>query len=108
MFERMGITADMKSRIALASGSGTATESVATGKAELVIIALSEIVPIQGVEVLGALPREFRYDIPFAAAASGVTKNAEAAKALIAYLAGPKTAAVFKAKGLEPRGTGLP
>lgn len=108
MFERMGITADIKSKITLASGSGPATERVATGKAELVIIVFSEIVPIQGVEILGALPGEFHYDIPFAAAASGGTKNVEAANALIAYLAGPKAAAVYKAKGLEPRGIKLP
>ncbi len=108
MFERLGITADIKSRVTVAPGSGAATGSVAAGKAELVIIVFSEIVSIEGVEVLGALPGEFHYDIPFAAAASGATKNAEAARALIAYLAGPKAAAVFKAKGLEPRGTPLP
>jgi molybdate transport system substrate-binding protein len=108
MFDRMGITADVKSRVTVASSSGLATGSVATGKAELVIIVFSEIVPIQGVEILGALPGEFHYDIPFAAAASGATKNAEAARALIAYLAGPKAAVVYKAKGLEPRGTPLP
>ena len=100
MFERMGITADIKSKITLASRSGPATQSVAKGKAELVIIVFSEIVAIQGVEILGALPGEFRHDIPFAAAASGATKNAEAARALIEFLAGPKAAAVYKAKGL--------
>jgi molybdate transport system substrate-binding protein len=108
MFARMGIAADIKSRVTLASSSGTATGSVAAGKAELVIIVFSEIVPIQGVEILGALPGEFLYDIPFAAAASDATKNAEAARALIAYLAGPKAAAVYKANGLEPGGTQLP
>jgi molybdate transport system substrate-binding protein len=108
MFERMGITADIKSRVTVASGSGPATGSVATGKAELVIIVFSEIVPIQGVEILGALPGEFHYDIPFAAAASGASKNAEADRALIAYLAGPRAAAVYKAKGLEPHVTQLP
>jgi molybdate transport system substrate-binding protein len=108
MFERLGITAEIKSRVIVASSSGTATGSVATGKAELVIIVFSEIVPIQGVEILGALPGEFRYDIPFAAAASGATKNAEAARALIAYLSGPKAAAVYKSKNLEPSGTRLP
>jgi molybdate transport system substrate-binding protein len=57
-------------------------------------------VPIHGVEILGPLPGEFHYDIRFTAAASAAAKNADAAKALIAFLAGPK--ATFKAKGLEP------
>jgi len=102
MFERLGIAADVKPKIILAQGSGPATESVAAGKAALVITLFSEIVPIHGVEILGPLPGEFRYDIRFAAAASAAAKNAEVAKALIHFLAGPKAVATFKAKGLEP------
>jgi molybdate transport system substrate-binding protein len=102
MFERMGIAADVKPRIILAQGSGPATESVAAGKAAHVITLFSEIAPIHGVEILGPLPGEFHYDIHFAAAASAMAKNAEAAKALITFLAGPKAVPTFKAKGLEP------
>jgi molybdate transport system substrate-binding protein len=103
MFERLGIAADVKPRIILAQGSGPATESVAAGKAALVITLFSEIVPIHGVEILGPLPGEFRYDIRFAAAASATTENVKAAKALIAFLTGPEAAPAFKAKGVEPR-----
>jgi molybdate transport system substrate-binding protein len=103
MFERMGIAGDVKPKIILAQGSGPATESVAAGKAALVITLFSEIVPIHGVEILGPLPGEFRYDIRFAAAASAATENMKAAKALIAFLAGPEAVPAFKAKGIEPR-----
>ncbi len=99
MFERIGIAAEVKPRIILAQGSGPATESVAQGKAEMVITLFSEIVPIHGVEILGPLPGKFHYDIRFAAAASSTTKNADAAKALIAFLAGPKALPTLKAKG---------
>jgi molybdate transport system substrate-binding protein len=101
MFERMGIAAEVKPRIILAQGSGPATESVAQGKAAMVITLFSEIVPIQGVEILGPLPREFHYDIRFAAAASTTTKDAAAANTLIAFLAGTKALPTLKAKGLE-------
>jgi molybdate transport system substrate-binding protein len=103
MFEHLGILAEIKSRIILVPGSGPATESVAAGNAELVITLFSEIVPIKGVEILGPLPGEFHYDIRFAVAASATTKNAEAAKALIAFLAGPKMAPIYKTKSLERR-----
>jgi molybdate transport system substrate-binding protein len=103
MFERLGIAADVKPKIILAPGSGPATESVAAGQAAMVITLFSEIVPVRGVEILGPLPGEFHYDIRFGAAASANAKNAEAARALIGFLAGPKTASTFKAKGLEPR-----
>lgn len=101
MFDRMGIASEVKPKIILAPGSGPATESVAQGKAAMVITLFSEIVPIHGVEILGPLPGEFHYDIRFAAAASTSTKNSDAAKALIAFLAGPKALPILKAKGLE-------
>jgi molybdate transport system substrate-binding protein len=102
MFERLGIAADVKPKIILAKGSGPATESVAEGKAAMVITLFSEIVPIHGVEILGPLPGEYQSDIRFSAAASSTANDAGAAKALIAFLAGPKVAPMLKAKGLDP------
>jgi len=102
-FEKMGIAADLKSKIILAPSSGAATESVAAGKATFVITLFSEIVPIHGVEILGALPGEYQTDVKFSGAVSATAKNAEAGRALLAFLKGPTAAAVFKAKGLEPR-----
>jgi molybdate transport system substrate-binding protein len=102
MFERLGIAADVKPKIILAKGSGPATESVAAGKAAMVITLFSEIVPIHGVEILGPLPGEYQSDIRFSAAASSMAQDAAAAKALITFLAGPKVAPALKAKGLDP------
>ena len=101
MFDRLGIAAAMKPKIILAPGSGPATESVAAGKAAMVLTLFSEILTVHGVEVLGPLPGEYQTDIRFAAAASATSKNADAAKALIAYLTGPKVEPVLKAKGIE-------
>jgi molybdate transport system substrate-binding protein len=103
MFDRMAIAAEVKPKIILAPGSGPATESVAAGKAAMVITLFSEIVPTHGVEILGPLPGEYQSDIRFGAATSATSKNADAAKALIAFLSGPKAAPVLKAKGIEPR-----
>jgi molybdate transport system substrate-binding protein len=101
MFARLGIAAALQSRIMLVQGSGPATQSVADGRAEMVITLFSEIVPVHGVEILGALPEEFQYDVRFEGAASATAKNPEAAKALIAFLTGPEAGAVFKASGLD-------
>jgi molybdate transport system substrate-binding protein len=103
MFERLGIAADVKPKILLAPSSGAATESVAAGQAAMVITLFSEIVPTHGVEILGPLPGEYHSDIRFGAATSATAKNAEAAKALISFLSGPKVAPVLKAMGIEPR-----
>ena len=103
MFVRLGIAADVKPKIVLAPSSGAASESVAVGKATFVITLFSEIVPTKGVEILGPLPGEYQSDIKFAAGISATAKNADAGKALIAFLKTPKAGAVLKAKGLEPR-----
>jgi molybdate transport system substrate-binding protein len=98
MFERLGIAAEVKPKIILAVGSGPATESVAAGKAGLVITLFSEILPVHGVEILGPLPGEFHYAIRFGAAISSTANNAEAARALLACVTGPKAAPILKAK----------
>jgi len=103
MFERLGIASDIGPRIILAPGSAAATESVAAGKAALVITLFSEIVPVHGVEILGPLPGKLRHQLEFGAAASVAAKNKLGAQALIGFLVGPDAARVFKTKGLEPR-----
>ena len=101
MFERLGIADDVKAKIVLAPGSGPATESVAAGKAAMVLTLFSEIAPTPGVEILGPFPGEYQSDIRFEAAASAQSKQAEAAAALITFLAGPEVTAVLKAKGIN-------
>jgi molybdate transport system substrate-binding protein len=103
MFDRLGVSADVMPKIILAPGSGPATESVASGKAEMVITLFSEIVPVNGVEILGALPGKLQYDIHFGAAASVASKDMPGAQALIGFLVGPDAARIFKTKGLQPR-----
>jgi molybdate transport system substrate-binding protein len=101
MFERLGIATQVKPKIILAPGSGPATQSVADGKAGFVITLFSEILPIKGVDILGALPGEFQSDIKFSAAASTAASDKQAAKAVIACVTGSKATSVLKAKGID-------
>lgn len=103
MFDRLGIATEIQPRIILAPSSGAATASVAEGKAAMVITLFSEIIPVHGLEILGPLPGEFEAGVNFEMAVSSAVKNREGAKALIAFLAGPKPAPTFKAKGIEHR-----
>ena len=101
MFERLGIAAEVKPKIILAPGSGPATQSVADGKAGFVITLFSEILPIKGVDILGALPGEFQSDIKFSAATSTAVSDKQTAKAVIACVTGSKATPVLKAKGID-------
>jgi molybdate transport system substrate-binding protein len=103
MIERLGIVENMKPRIALTQGSARGLADIAAGQGDLAMTLISEILPVDGVELLGPLPAEFQSYVSFAAAVGVYAKSAEAGRAMIMFLTGPAVAPTYKAKGMEPR-----
>jgi molybdate transport system substrate-binding protein len=101
MFPRLGIAAELKhkSRMIPAEPVGLV---VARGEAELGFQQMSELMPIPGIEIVGLLPPELQKVTVFSAGVVTGSKEPEAAKALIAFLASPAAAAAIKKSGLEP------
>ena len=57
----------------------------------------------QNIEIVGPLPAELQSpDLVYAAGSPFVSEQPIAAKTLIDFLADPKAAPVYKAKGLQP------
>jgi molybdate transport system substrate-binding protein len=102
MLAAMGITDALKSKTLLLSGAEETAAAVRDGKAEILITLISEIKSAKGLELVGPLPAEFQTYISFAAGVSPNAQNAEAAIAAVRFLTGPKAAAAYKAKGMEP------
>lgn len=102
MLSAMGIGDALKSKTLLLSGAEETSAAVRDGKAELLITLVSEIKSAKGLELAGPLPAEFQAYISFAAGVNPNAKNAEAAKAAVKFLTGPKAAEAYKAKGMEP------
>lgn len=102
MLNIMGIADALKSKTLLLSGAEETSAAVRDGKAELLITLISEIKTAKGLELAGPLPKEFQAYIAFVAGVSPNAKNADAAKAAVKYLTGPKAAAAYQAKGMEP------
>ena len=103
MLDRLGIVQDMKPKTILEQGSTRSTARVAQGHADLVLTLVSEILPVRGIELLGPLPSSLQNYVSFAAGVSTKASDAEAAQALVGFLAGPAVAPVLHAKGLEAR-----
>jgi molybdate transport system substrate-binding protein len=101
MFEQLGIAADMRAKTVLEQGSVRAAAKVVAGEAEILLTLVSEIVPVEGMELLGRLPEEFQADISFFGFASPRPSNPVAAQSLLACVAAPANAATFAAKGIE-------
>ncbi len=75
---------------------------VAQGEADLGFQQLSELIHVQGIEVLGPLPPEIQNVTIFAAGVSAMSAHPAETADLIAYLASPETAEVKQAQGMEP------
>ncbi len=103
LLERLGIADQIKPKEKLKQG-GAVADYVESGEAELGIHQISEILPHAGVTLVGPLPKEIQNYTVYAAGVGSGTRNAEAAKALIASLNGPSAQALFKSKGMEPGG----
>jgi molybdate transport system substrate-binding protein len=101
VYERLGIADEVAPKIIFQQEPGRPLASVAEGKAELVVILISEILAFPGVELLGPLPAELQNYIAYAAGVASNSQNATAARALIRCISEPAVTPVFRSKGLE-------
>jgi molybdate transport system substrate-binding protein len=101
MLKQLGIADQINAKTVFQTVSDRAEESVAQGENELVLAPLSEIITVQGIQVLGLFPKEFQDPLVMSAGISANTANAESAKALIKFLSSPAAASAIKASGME-------
>jgi molybdate transport system substrate-binding protein len=74
---------------------------VARGEAEIGFQQISELKPISGIDLVGPLPDEVQKITIFSAGIVVGSKEPEAAKALITFLASPVATKAISASGLE-------
>jgi molybdate transport system substrate-binding protein len=101
VFERLGITEAMKAKTKPQTSAGNIAKAVAAGEAELGVF-LVNVLMAPGVELAGSFPAELQQELVFTAAVAADTKEAEAAKAFIAFLKTPAAVSVLKARGMTP------
>jgi molybdate transport system substrate-binding protein len=100
-FDRLGIGEAMKAKTKAQPGPAQIVEAVAKGEAELGVF-LINVLTAPGLDVVGPFPAEVQQEIVFTAAPAASTGQAEAARAFIAFVTSPSSAAVIKAKGMTP------
>jgi molybdate transport system substrate-binding protein len=77
-------------------------EIVAHGEAELGFQQISELKPVQGIDIVGPLPNELQKITIFSAGIATVSKEPDAGRALIKFLASPAARDTIIASGMEP------
>ncbi len=105
LFQRLGIDKELAAKSHRILGTPVG-EAVARGDVEIGFQQFSELLPIKGIRIVGAIPDETQKVTVFSA---GITTSAKApagARALIRFLASPEAYGAIKASGLEPVGEG--
>ena len=77
-------------------------EIVAHGEAEIGFQQISELKPVAGIDIVGPLPAELQKITVFSAGIATVSKEPEAGKALIKFLASPAARDAIVKSGMEP------
>lgn len=101
LFQRMGISDEIKSKVKQIQGEPTGAV-VARGEAELGFQQMSELLPVPGIDIVGPLPPDVQEITVFSAGLHARATQPEAAKALVEFLTAPAAAPVIRKKGMEP------
>jgi molybdate transport system substrate-binding protein len=96
---RLGVAEAMKQKLRPYPSGGAA---VARGEVDLVIIGVSPILDVPGVELVGLLPPELQSYVAFTASIGAMASQVDGARTLLTALTSPAAVELFKAHGFEP------
>lgn len=98
LLKRLGLTDELSSKIKVYDGY--AAQACADGEVEIAIQQISELMPVDGLDIVGPLPGDLQKVTMFSAGLGNGTTVRAAGEALIAFV--KAQADVLREKGLEP------
>jgi molybdate transport system substrate-binding protein len=100
LIQRLGIADAVNAKANVTPG--LTAKLAASGEVELAVQQVSELMQVDGVDIVGPLPPEVEPATVFAAGVLSRSADRESAAQLIAHLASPAAARAYTAAGLEP------
>jgi molybdate transport system substrate-binding protein len=101
MFAKLGIADAMKDKAKMIPATPVG-EIVAKGEADLGLQQIAELRPVSGIDIIGPLPPDLQKITVFSAGIATASKEPDAGKALIKFLASPAARDAIVKSGMEP------
>lgn len=100
LMDKLGIRQQMEGKAAQIPATPVG-EIVAHGEADFGCQQRSELKPVQGIDIVGLLPRSVQLETQFSGAVVRGAEHAEAGRKLLRFLASPANAGTIEATGLQ-------
>ena len=102
LFERWGVAQQVQARTVQAPAGVPVGSLVAKGEVELGFQQLSELMHLEGIDVVGLLPEPIRITTIFSGAVCAASQQPAAVRHLLAFMASPATADAKRRHGMDP------
>ena len=101
MFKKLGIANQVAAKAKMIAGRPVA-EAVAQGEVEIGFQQISEILPVDGISFVGAIPDAVQLVTTFSAGIAASSKSRTAARQLVEHLASAQARETIRRTGLDP------
>jgi molybdate transport system substrate-binding protein len=102
LFERWGLAATVKERLVQARPGIPVASLIVSGEVDLGFQQLSELLHIDGVDVLGLLPDAIQGTTTFSGGVARVSTHVERVRELLTFMASPAVSAIKRRHGMDP------
>lgn len=101
LFEHWGIAEQVQPRIVTPPPGTPVGALIARGDVALGFQQLSELIHVEGIDIVGPLPPAIAIDTIFSAAVCKGSSRADEVRAMLAFMASPETAPAKRAQGMQ-------
>jgi molybdate transport system substrate-binding protein len=101
VMEKLGIADQLKSKTKFINGLPVA-EAVAKGEVEIGLQQINVIIPVEGADYIGPLPKELQDTVRFAAGVLTASKQKDLARAFLNFIVSADAGPLLRRSGMEP------
>jgi molybdate transport system substrate-binding protein len=102
LFESMGVAGDIMAKSRQVPFGATVGPIIASGEVEIGFQQMSELLHVDGINVIGPLPAEMQHTTVISCGIAGAAGEPDGARALVELLAAPTASDAIERAGLQP------